>query len=362
MKEFKEVELQSSGIYPSEETNYGYPHEEYPILNTPVTPRENFKLFFERGDLYWIPDLGSDVNLIYPDIIPDCFACKFEGGLDSFGVKWIPVESNDQLPSFVEPGKPKLKDIADWRELKFPDVDSWDWEESGSRFTKNLNPNRMNMGIILSGYFERLISLLDFSEAAMALLEDPESVHEFFKQLTEYNISIIEHYKKHHKVDIILFHDDWGAQRAPFFSKTAVKDIILPYLKLVVDRTHELGMKFILHSCGRAEGFVPEMIEAGVDVWQVQINANPNIYETMKKYKDQILFDVCEVIPEELNEDNDGATNFIKEFYQRYGQLKATSISILDMNWERGIDWAPINYEFARKVVSGEILMNEEMS
>lgn len=347
MIEFGKNELKSNGFYPNVDTYYGYPWPESPIFQTPVTPKENLRLFLNRKEFYWIPDLINDVNIIYPDIIPDCFAGKFEGGFDSFGVKWIPVTSNEYLPSFVEPGNPKLKDISAWRNLKFPDVDSWDWEASGKKFKKSLNQNRYNMGIHLSGFFERLISLLDFENAAVALLEDPEEVKAFFEKLVEYNIQILEHYKTYHDIDIALIHDDWGAQRAPFFSHDTVKTLIVPYLKRFVKTAHELDVKVVLHSCGNSEGFVQEMIDAAVDIWQMQLNANPNALKTIEDYKGQILFDIYDGIPFELDTEN--AKRFVENFYAQYGRSGVTSLSLMETNFDRGIDWAYICYEYARK-------------
>ncbi|MDR1028886.1 MAG: hypothetical protein LBL63_05640, partial [Clostridiales Family XIII bacterium] len=62
-------------------------------------------------------------------------------------------------------------------------------------------------------------------------------------------------------------HDDWGGQYSPFFSPATVREMILPYLKRIVDFLHARGMYLHFHSCGKIELLVPAMIEAGVDVW-----------------------------------------------------------------------------------------------
>jgi len=44
---------------------------------------------------------------------------------------------------------------------------------------------------------------------------------------------------------------------------------------------------FVGHCCGNSEVFVPTMIEAGIDIWQCQTNANPDLLNTVAKYGGQ---------------------------------------------------------------------------
>lgn len=269
-----ETETISRGQYPFEGTYYGGPYPEVERFTPPITPRQNAINYFTGKPFAWIPDVSVDVVEITPDCNPDVIAQGFEGGLDAFGVKWIPVVNNEELPAFVEPGFKLLEDIADWRELKFPDVDSWPWAEYGARYRQTYNEDdRLLRGVIYSGFFERLISIMTFEEAAMALLTDPESVCEFFDALAEMNIKIARHYKEDFGCEAILLHDDWSAQLAPFFSPQLASEIIAPRLKRVVDYCHENGMIFVLHSCGNGTSMVPVMAQAGVDGWQAQLEA-----------------------------------------------------------------------------------------
>jgi len=71
-----------------------------------------------------------------------------------------------------------------------------------------------------------------------------------------------------------MIHDDWGAQRAPFFSTDTFRETLYAPLKRVVDRTHELGMLYTAHCCGNALDFVPLMVECGIDSWQIQPDAS----------------------------------------------------------------------------------------
>lgn len=296
---FDPVELETEGFFPTVGEYYGFGKDSMPRVprfRSPVTPRENFALFRAREPFYWVPCVSRDFNLICPDIVPDFPACGLCGGRDSFGVEWLPTQPEEGMPAFVDPGRPAISSIERWREeLVVPDVDSWDWENSGKLYREGLDPARPNLGILISGFFERLISLLGFEEAAMALLTDEEAVCAMMAAFADYNIAVMEHYKAYYGVDGILIHDDWGAQKAPFFSKDTLRSCILPAFQRFVDRAHQLGLYVIHHSCGCIESLVEEMIACGSDAWQVQRDANPQILQTVKEFGGRIQFDLGEV-------------------------------------------------------------------
>ncbi|QBE99617.1 hypothetical protein PMF13cell1_05196 [Blautia producta] len=249
-----------------------------PIRNTPISARENYLRMARREKPLFMP-LDIDEMMLSPAIFPDAVARAFvvdnnepnpdmAGGKDMFGVEWVYVK--EAGGSMVRPGNPMLKDIEKWDEtIVFPDISRWDWEGS-SRLNQNLisKDHAMNCWI-MNGLFERLISFMDFENAAVALIdeEQQEFVHSLFKKLTELYVDMIDHIKKYYDVDVIYFHDDWGAQRAPFFSADVCREMLAPYLKQIVEAVHERGMLFNFHSCGKIELLVPVMIECGVDIW-----------------------------------------------------------------------------------------------
>ncbi|MCU6760872.1 methylcobalamin:coenzyme M methyltransferase [uncultured Roseburia sp.] len=99
-----------------------------------------------------------------------------------------------------------------------------------------------------------------------------------------------------YRPDVIMFHDDYGTQTNMFFSPEVWREFFKPQLKKAVDKTHELGMIFELHSCGFMEQIVPEFAEIGVDSWQGQeindiptlkaVTGNKLAYHTTPQYQD----------------------------------------------------------------------------
>lgn len=299
---FQEDEMTVIGSYPARGANPAMLK-----LKTPVTPRENILALYRREKPLWIPNF-VDMKMFAPNVLPENkvrglvlesqqFSQEEFGGIDMFGVNWIFMP--EAGGSMVRPGAPKVPDLSRWEEyVTLPDPDSWDWEKSKADnqelIEKSYGREAMRL-TIYTGFFERLISWMDFEDAAVAMIdeEQQEDVHRVFDYLADLYIKMIGHVKDCFPVDILQLHDDWGSQMAPFFSLDLVREMIVPHLKKVVDFCHERGMFFDFHSCGMNKMLVPAMIEAGADSWQPQmIN---DTWDICRTYGDKILINV---IPE----------------------------------------------------------------
>ena len=213
-----------------------------------------------------------------------------KGYRDKFGVLWIYIPQSEG--SMVRPGSPILTNVNDWkRVIPFPDIEAWDWEESKRSNADYVNTGKGVNGIILTGLFERLISWMDFGEAAMALIDEDQkaAIHEVFDALAGLYIKIIDKFIWAYGISRLSFHDDWGGQHAPFFSLATVREMILPPLKKIVSHCHSRNLFFNMHSCGKNEILVPAYIEAGCDSWIGQpMNDRKMLYH---KYGGKIILD-----------------------------------------------------------------------
>ncbi len=268
-----------------------------PIRNTPITARDNY-LQMARGEKPMFMPVDLDEMMFSPKIFPDAIARGFIvdnneqkieelGGKDMFGVEWIYMPETGG--SMVRPGNPVVTDITKWEEVvTFPDISKWDWEGSGKLNADLMSKDFAQNIWIMNGIFERLISLMDFGAAAVALIDEDQqaSVHGFFEKLVSLYEEMLDYIDHYYDIDVLYFHDDWGSQRAPFFSADTCREMIAPYLKRVVECAHSHNMLFNFHSCGCIAELVPVMIECGVDIWCGQpMNAFEKIYDA---YGDRI--------------------------------------------------------------------------
>jgi hypothetical protein len=269
----------------------------------PISPKENYKLLYERKVPFWLP-MSGDSSMITPRIDPDNLARVFSfeaqpmtddertGGPDKFGIPWVYVPQAQG--SMVEPGNPTLLDANDWPDvINFPDVANWDWAASAEANKSYKESDKWVVMSFLTGFFERLISFMDFENAAVALVDDEQkpAVLSLFDALADCYIDIIGRAYEAYGLDCLNFHDDWGSQRAPFFSLDVCMEMIVPALKKVNDFVHnDLGIYFDMHSCGKNELLVPGYIAAGCDSWSGQpMNDKPMLYD---KYGDKIILGI----------------------------------------------------------------------
>ncbi|MCR3922236.1 MAG: methyltransferase [Firmicutes bacterium] len=329
---------------------FGGPPMTSPKYNTPITPKENFDRFMKGEKPLWQPN-GLDFVTLVPRVVPDNVARAFVfdaepldslkegGGIDWFGVEWEYVPKVNG--SMVRPGAPlKVPNVAEWEKyITFPNLDEMDWEGSAEKNNKFLAGDRVKIVWVMNGLYERLISFMEFENAAIALVDEDmkAGVHRLFDALANFYDEVFEKIKKYYDADTIYFHDDWGSQRSPFFSIRTVREMLVPYLKRICDSAHKRDMYLDLHSCGKVEKLVPAMIEAGVDIWSGQI-MNDKL-AVAKEYGDKIKVSVAPLVdrrtatPEEVFE----AT---KELMETYGPvLNSVLISA-------GMGGSPATYEY----------------
>lgn len=104
-------------------------------------------------------------------------------------------------------------------------------------------------------------------QALMDTILEPENIQLFFDRFIGLAVEII---KRAHKngVNGIMIGDDLGTQIDLFFSPNTLRDVFIKYYKRLADELHNRDMKFFMHSCGKVYKVVPDLIDAGVDVFQ----------------------------------------------------------------------------------------------
>lgn len=273
-----------------------------PVYDFPVSRRESAVSTFWKKEPWWVLT-DIEQNTFTPSVIPDNGARGFVfegvpyprekfGGKDMFGVEWEYIDIAGG--SMVKPGNPLLEDATEWREkVVFPDIDSWDWEGSAAMNREYLANGKCNVLTFLNGcWFERLISFLDFENAAVAVIDEEQipDVKELVHELTSLYLRLVDKCVEYYDLDGFEIHDDWGSQGAPFFSDKAARDIFLPEMKRFVDYVHSKGKFVSLHSCGHIESRCDVFVDAGFDSWiPMPMNNTQKLYED---YGDRIILGI----------------------------------------------------------------------
>ncbi|NTU89771.1 MAG: hypothetical protein HGA54_07710 [Actinobacteria bacterium] len=231
-----------------------------------ITERENFIKMINREDPDFVPCQQTLLQMIIPSALGDRPA-GHTTGYDWFGVHW---SEDPDLPLRLAPTvgqKPILDDICDWEEvIKWPDLSIIDWEGCAKKNVPVKDPSKILCAMMVSGPFERLHDLLGFENALCATMTDPEECGAFFARVCDFKIEQIKYLKKYYDVDMVHFQDDWGSQKDLFFSPDFWREHIKPNIQRVIDAAHEEGVYFDMHSCGKIDRIVDEIVGMGVDV------------------------------------------------------------------------------------------------
>lgn len=244
-----------------------------PMEKRVISVRDNYIRCVKGEKPYWMPAYFMESHIIWPDAIEEHPVPEVDG-YDWWGVYWVNAEVAGGM--ITKPGTRTFSEFSKWKEeLEWPDISQVDFEADGKKIAANLDPDRAHIYECVEGIFERLHEMIPFDESLIAFYEEPELLAEFFDKMADYKIETTRKiFQYYGRVDGVLYHDDWGTQRAGFFSNDMFDEFLVPPTKKYLDFVKGEGKFVELHSCGRNMQYVPEMIEMGVDMWTPQDNAN----------------------------------------------------------------------------------------
>ena len=301
----------------------------------PIPVYENFKMLFRGETPYWIPNNGwffCDTQEFRPRQGKDCRAhhqCldggplidytkvpKLQRGWFDLPLEWEPLSCG----ATVRPGNPTLEDMNDWKEvLQWPSLEEIDFDEMKRMNETYLGTDRINQLGIHLGFWERMMCLMDVSNAAIALVDEDQeyAVQSFLDKLSDFYCDYITRVSKIGRIDSVMIHEDWGTNNSAFFSLDTARKFFVAPIKKVVDTCHSLNIIYEHHCCGKAQALAPAMVECGTDYWfpQSTINDVDKLIEDFKN--DHLTFAVGNpILPKGSSEEE--VRKIAKEFVDKY--------------------------------------------
>ena len=190
--------------------------------------------------------------------------------------------------------------------LGFTITDRKSWEEHRGRLKPtrariNWDSLKSNREMIDRGILTVVMQPIGFDpnsqivgqpELLMAIIDDPEWVHDIFDVTTNLAIGLMKlMIEEGAQFDVGMTTDDLGYCAGPFFSPRHFRQILKPYHKRFCDFCHENGMKTILHSCGNVKALIPDLIDAGWDCLNpIETKAGMDLRELKTLYGDKLSF------------------------------------------------------------------------
>lgn len=276
-----------------------------PVMEYPIPIRENFLRAARRDHPLWVPNTLTDIKQVSGMELSRLPAEGQDTGrppwgddkrvdfTDDFGCVWTYVP--EAGGAMLKPNHPpRLDDITRWEEeIVWPDLSKNDYIGAQRKFLRDNEGCEkvlhLNIG---QSCTERLVALLGgYTEAMVAMAEEPEAVKDFLMAFARFTVDSFQRMTQLAKMDFVTFHDDWGTEKNTFFSSAMMEQIVYEPTKLIIDAIKESSAVFELHSCGNISRFVPYMIDMGVDFIQLQRRAN-DVPALKEKYGDKIGFNL----------------------------------------------------------------------
>lgn len=284
----------------------------------PISPRENLLRAFRHEKPLWMPHQYRSTQFALCPANQDMPRSMSSATDDWFGVQYEFSEAFG-TPTPI-PGM--LNDITEWREkVKWPDMDDYDWDQGVDKFQR-----KENLALATpygNGLFERMHMFIDFENALVDLLMEPEECKNFFMALADYKIEIFNRMYERYKFDYVIYNDDWGTANDAFFSVDTMKELLYEPTKKIFDAIHEKGVMIQFHNCGKIDRFIPYIVE-DFKADALEIQSINDIDGILEKYGDRVLVEVKAdpIIMNDLDKTDDEIRAYARAFVDRYGAHK----------------------------------------
>lgn len=116
-------------------------------------------------------------------------------------------------------------------------------------------------------FFEKPWTLRGMQNLLMDYCDYPDEVNRLHDALCNTYCSYIREAKRLLEPDGFWTSDDLGHQKGPMMGPAVFHELIYPYYRRVGEVLRQCSMHFWLHSCGDNTKLLPDLIDAGVDVF-----------------------------------------------------------------------------------------------
>ncbi len=121
----------------------------------------------------------------------------------------------------------------------------------------------------LIGGIERLRMLVGFDNLLLALYTDRERVEALLDRLTDATLDLVDVYRRMGGIDGFMTWEDWGLQTSLQIRPQQWREIFKPRYRRIVEAAHRAGMHYMFHCCGWILEIIPDLVEIGMDVLQL---------------------------------------------------------------------------------------------
>lgn len=158
----------------------------------------------------------------------------------------------------------KIYDRESFKKYPWPNPEDFDY--SLLKQAESMLPEGMKLVVCgPGGVLENAIALVGYERLCMLSFDNPTLVDDIFAAIGQ---RLVQYYKicaSYNSVGALISNDDWGFKTQTMLSPADMRRYVLPWHKKIVDTIHNAGKPAILHSCGKLDNVMDDIIQMGYD-------------------------------------------------------------------------------------------------
>jgi uroporphyrinogen decarboxylase len=242
--------------------------------------RKDDPWYYHKREIALQRFLGYDYVLVGPAgmdfdftrrSVADGSALSRAGGRSFIDESRGPITTWDEFEAYPWPDPSK----ADTRGLE--------WCEA------NLPDDMCALGGLIGHITEEITFFMGYETLCIALYEEPLLVRAILEKVVESHERRLELLLQFKRVRAVWGTDDMGFKTGPLLSPSQLREYALPAHKELARRTHAAGRLYLLHSCGKLDLIMEDLIEdVGIDAKHSFEDTIEDVAEAKEKYGSRI--------------------------------------------------------------------------
>ncbi len=188
-----------------------------------------------------------------------------------------------------------IKDPDTWAEAKArmqPTRDRVNWEHLKDAYPKWRESGAWVSAALWFGFDVTHSWVVGTERLLMAMVEQPEWVVDMFNHFLDVDLALLDMvWDEGYHFDEVRWPDDMGYKLTPFFSTSMYRELLRPVHKRACDWAHAKGVRTHLHSCGFIKPFIPDLIDAGIEMLNpIEVKAGMDPVELKHEFGNRVAF------------------------------------------------------------------------
>ncbi len=177
-----------------------------------------------------------------------------------------------------------LTDIKDAETVPLPDFSNPEFYVHAQNIFESTS-GKWHIGSLHGFAFSMARKMRKMDQYLMDLLLSPEEIHILHDRIDDQIKAQMLRFREV-GADAVMIAEDWGTQTQLLINPKLWREEFKPRFADLSSYAHTLGLKMFMHSCGKMSAIVPDLIEAGVDLFQFD---QPRVHglETLQTWRDE---------------------------------------------------------------------------